>query len=78
VVWTAIVTAALLFGAGHLPTTAAILPLTRLVIARALLLNGMGGIVVGWLYRKRGRLAAILAHFSSDIVVHVVVPLLTH
>jgi hypothetical protein len=66
---TAIMTAALLFGAGHLPTTAAILPLTPLVIARALLLNGMGVIVVGCLDRKRGLLAAILAHFSSGIVV---------
>ena len=41
-VWTAIVATALLFGAGHLPTTAAMLPLTPLVIARALLLNGIG------------------------------------
>ena len=44
VVWTAIVIAALLFGVGHLPTTAAMLPLTPLVIARALVLNGLGGI----------------------------------
>ena len=78
VVWTAIVITALLFGAGHLPTTAAMLPLTPLVIARALLLNGIGGIVFGWLYWKRGLLAAMLAHFSADVVLHVVTPLLTH
>jgi hypothetical protein len=36
-------------GAGHLPTTAAVLPLTPLVIARALLLNGIGGIDFRWL-----------------------------
>ena len=77
VVWTAIVATALLFGAGHLPTTAAILSLTPLVIARALLLNGIGGIVFGWLYWKRGLLAAMLAHFSADIVLHVAAPLLT-
>jgi hypothetical protein len=76
VMWTAIVVSALLFGAGHLPTTAAILPLTPLVITRALLLNGIGGIVFGWLYWKRGLLAAMLAHFSADIVLHVVMPLL--
>jgi len=48
--WTATVITARLFGAGHLPTTAAFLPLTLLVIGRALLLNGMAGIVFGWLY----------------------------
>ena len=77
VVWTAIVITALLFGAGHLPTTATVLSLTPLVIARALLLNGIGGIVFGWLYWKRGLLAAMLAHFSADIVLHVAAPLLT-
>ena len=78
VMWTVIVITALVFGAGHLPTTAAVLPLTPLVITRALVLNGIGGIVFGWLYWKRGLLAAMLAHFSADIVLHVVVPLLTH
>ena len=77
VVWTAIVITALLFGAGHLPTTATMLPLTPLVIARALVLNGIGGIVFGWLYWKRGLIAAMLAHFSADVVLHVVTPLLT-
>ena len=76
--WTAIVITALLFGAGHLPTTAAMLPLTPLVVARALLLNGIGGIVFGWLYWKRDLLAAMLAHFSADVVLHVVTPLLIH
>jgi membrane protease YdiL (CAAX protease family) len=78
VVWMAIIVTALLFGAGHLPTTAALLSLTPLVIARALLLNGIGGIVFGWLYWKRGLLAAMLAHFSADIVLHVAAPLLRH
>ena len=77
VMWTAIVATALLFGAGHLPTTAAMLSLTPLVIARALLLNGIWGVLFGWLYWKRGLLAAVLAHFSADIVLHVAAPLLT-
>lgn len=75
-VWAAIVVTALLFGAGHLPTTAALLPLTPLVIARALLLNGLGGLLFGWLYWKRGLLAAMLAHFSADVVLHAAAPLL--
>ena len=59
------------------PKMAAVLPLTALVVARALVLNGLGGIIFGWLYWKRGLLAAMLAHFSTDVVLHVAVPLLT-
>ena len=76
VFWTAIVCAAVLFGVAHLPATAALWPLTPLVVARALLLNGLGGIAFGWLYWKQGLLAAMLAHFSADIVLHAVTPLL--
>ena len=51
--------------------------MTPLLIARALVLNGIGGIVFGWLYWKRGLLAAMLAHFSADIVLHVAAPMVT-
>lgn len=76
VLWAAIVVTALVFGLAHLPATAAVLPLTPLVVARALLLNGLGGLLFGWLYWRRGLLAAMMAHFSADVVLHVVVPLL--
>ena len=68
---------ALLFGLGHLPATAVVWPLTPLVVARALLLNGLGGLVFGWLYWRRGLLAAIVAHVGADLVLHVVTPLLS-
>jgi hypothetical protein len=70
------VVAAALFAVGHLPATAALLPLTPLVVVRALVLNGLSGLVFGWLTWKRGILAAMLAHFSADIVLHTVVPVL--
>ena len=73
--WTSVIMAALLFGAGHLPATAALLPLTGVVIARALILNGFVGVACGWLYWKRGILLAMAAHFSADIVLHVLLPL---
>ena len=72
VVWVANVLAALLFGAGHLPTLAALAPLTTIVVVRTLLLNGIAGVVFGWLYWRHGLLAAMVAHFSADIVLHVV------
>ena len=71
VFWIANILAAVLFGLGHLPATATFLPLTPLVITRAILLNGIGGVIFGWLYWKRGLESAMVAHFSADIVLHV-------
>jgi membrane protease YdiL (CAAX protease family) len=71
VFWTANILAAVLFGLGHLPATATIIPLTPLVITRAIVLNGLGGIAFGYLYWKRGLESAMIAHFSADIVLHV-------
>lgn len=60
----AIVLAALVFGLLHLPATAAIVPLTPVVIIRALLLNGIVGIAFGWLFWQYSLEAAMLAHIS--------------
>jgi len=74
VFWSANLLAAVLFGAGHLPATAALLPLTPLVVFRAILLNGLAGVVFGYLYWKRGLESAMIAHFSADLVLHVLMP----
>lgn len=75
VVWTAIVPVALLFGAIHLPQAAAIGGgLTASLVAFVLLDNGLGGVAFGWLYWKRGLVAAVTAHFAADIVLHVIAP----
>jgi Type II CAAX prenyl endopeptidase Rce1-like len=60
----AIVLAALVFGLLHLPATAAIVPLTPLVIIRALLLNGIAGIGFGWLFWQYSLEVAMLSHIS--------------
>jgi membrane protease YdiL (CAAX protease family) len=72
--WTANLLAALLFGLGHLPATAGLMPLTPLVVTRALILNGLFGLPMGWLFWKRGLESAMLAHGVGDIVLHVVTP----
>jgi hypothetical protein len=59
-----IILAALVFGLLHLPATAAIVPLTPVVISRALLLNGIVGIAFGWLFWQYSLEAAMLAHIS--------------
>jgi membrane protease YdiL (CAAX protease family) len=73
--WGAIVLAAILFGVGHLPAAAQTWPLDAIVVTRVLLLNGVGGLVFGWLYWKRGLESAMLAHFSADLLLHVAAPL---
>lgn len=73
--WIANILAAVLFGVGHLPTMAAIIPLTPLVITRTVLLNAIGGVIFGWLYWKRGLESAMVAHFSTDIILHVLLAL---
>ena len=75
VFWIANILAAVLFGLGHLPATALLVPLTSLIITRAIVLNGLLGIVFGWLYWKRGLEAAMLSHFSADLVLHVLLAL---
>jgi membrane protease YdiL (CAAX protease family) len=71
VYWGANILAAVLFDLGHLPVTSALVLLTPLVILRAVVLNGLGGIAFGYLYFTRGLEAAMISHFSADIVLHV-------
>jgi hypothetical protein len=71
----AIAIAAVAFGAGHLPAAQQVWGLSTIVVVRTVLLNALGGIVFGWLYWKRGIEMAMLGHFSADIVLHVLAPL---
>jgi len=71
VFWVAILISGLAFGIAHLPAAAALgINLSPLYIIRTLFLNAVG-ILYGWLYWKRGLEFAMLAHFSTDLAVHV-------
>ena len=63
---------ALLFAAGHLPSTATMTTLTPLIIIRCFLFNGGIGLAFGYLYRKYGIGYAMishgLCHLLSDII----------
>lgn len=73
ILWISIILVAIGFGLAHLPATAQIgLQLDPLIISRAILLNGIGGIAFGWLYWKWGLESAMIAHFSTDVVLHVI------
>ena len=76
--WVANLVAAVLFGLGHLPAfISAGVPIDAVVIARAIVLNGLGGLVFGWFYWTFGLEAAMVSHFSGDITLHVLWPLLS-
>jgi len=70
--WAANVGSAVLFGLGHLPAVMGLMEITGVLVAYAILLNGILGVNFGWLFRKYGIEAAMLAHFTADIVLHVI------
>ncbi len=62
------IAAALLFAAGHLPTTYILFGLSPMIIFRCFLLNGGVGLLFGYLYRKYGLRYAMIAHGGCHIV----------
>lgn len=62
---------ALFFGLGHLPMAFKLISPSAFEIFRILLLNGIPGMVFGWLYFSRGIWAAMTAHLTADLMVHV-------
>lgn len=73
-VWLAIILISVLFGLGHLPMTARFAEITTIVVFRAIILNGIAGVTFGWLYWKKGLEAAMISHFTTDIVLHIILP----
>jgi membrane protease YdiL (CAAX protease family) len=73
-VWLAIVISAVLFGLGHLPVASSYVTINAMTVTEAIVNNGIIGIVCGWLYWKKGLESAMIAHFSADVVLHLIVP----
>ena len=72
VLWIANIVLTIIFGLGHLPAlkkTAG--EISRIMFARSLILNAPIGLLCGWLFWTYGIEAAFIAHFSADIVYHV-------
>ena len=69
----ATVIAALIFAAGHLPALYKMIPSPPLFeTTRVIVLNTFAGVVFGWVYCTRGFWAAATAHFTTDLVIHVI------
>ncbi|HAK44741.1 MAG TPA: hypothetical protein DCO79_02310 [Spirochaeta sp.] len=75
--WIANILVAILFGLGHLPATKMLTELTPLIVSRALILNGIAGLIFGWVFWKYGLAAAMVSHFCADIVLHIIGPVLS-
>lgn len=67
VYWSAITLAALAFGAAHLPALAAELVPTPAIILRTLLLNGIAGMLYGWLFWRYHLEASMAAHAATHL-----------
>jgi len=65
-IWLSILVSALLFGLAHVGN----LPNVPHPYLRAVTLNGIAGIVLGWLYWRRGLEAAIAAHLAADVFIY--------
>ena len=68
--WLAIAGSAVAMGLSDLPSTATVLPLTPLVVARTVTLTALGGAVSGWLYWRRGLEAAMVTHGIIGFALH--------
>lgn len=70
--WAAIILTAVAFGLGHLPATAAMGgSLTQALIVRALVLNGVAGVVFGYLYWRYSLEAAMAGHMGAHLMMQV-------
>lgn len=74
--WLAIVITAIIFGLMHLPSTATLIPITPFIIARSIILNDVAGVIFGWLYWKKGLESAMISHFTADIIIYGIFPML--
>ena len=74
--WIANVISALIFGLAHLSGATQLGIALPPIVAQVLLLNGLVGLGLGWLYWKYGVESAMVAHFIVDIIAHVIAPVL--
>ncbi len=71
VVWPIIVITSLAFGMMHLPQLLSYGAGSPFAIAGTIFGNSVVGILYGWCYWRRSLVAAMIAHFSVDMVLHV-------
>ena len=46
--------------------------ITLIIVVRAIVLNGIAGVIFGRLYWEKGLKSVIVSHFSADILLHTI------
>ena len=75
VVWGSIGLSAFVFAAVHLPAWSAVGPLSFGLALMVMTLNGLGGVVFGYVFVTRGIVAAMWAHAGADFAIQLIGPL---
>ena len=70
----ALLVSTLFFGLAHIPAWISAGHTPPMLIAAVLLLNGMGGVLLGWIFWRWGLVYAIVCHFAGDVVIQSVGP----
>jgi CAAX prenyl protease-like protein len=58
-----------LFGLAHVPAWASTTPATLPLVSAVIMLNGIGGLLLGWVFWRLGLAYAICCHFAADVVI---------
>ena len=66
---------ALGFAAVHLPAWSSVGPLSVGLVLMVMVLNGLGGVVFGYVFVTRGIVAAMVAHAGADCAIQLIGPL---
>lgn len=72
--WLANSIAAVIYGAAYLPAAATVVQVTTFVVVSVVAVKAVAGLVFGELFRRYGLETVMLAHFISDILIHVIGP----
>lgn len=75
IIWIVIVVSSLVFGLSHLPQLLSYGANSAFAVGGTVLGNLAVGVLYGWCYWKLGLSSAIIAHFTVDIVIHVLTAL---
>jgi hypothetical protein len=71
--WAANILSTLVFGALHISNIVVIgMPVDVVTVTSTLVLNGIIGLLFGWLYWRYGLESAIASHFTADLILKVV------
>jgi membrane protease YdiL (CAAX protease family) len=71
IIWSGILFTSLIFGIGHLPALHKLVGFSVEGVTRVIMLNGIAGIIFGYLYWRYGLISSMLAHFIADLILHV-------